>query len=313
MPKRYLFLTGGLGNQIFQYAALQSTTENSSLHLDIVNGSPRVNACGNPDLLEFDLEDDPKISRKQFPVLTKRAIGYSLRLHISARKGKRLKIFRFIIRFATSFLVSLSLRELILVRVLEGLGDDFHSERKKVNVYLIGYFQSIRWANTLKTDGNLGISLKFDSEKILKYIRLAELEKPLIVHVRLGDYVAEGGFGVPGKAYYSEAISSQLTKKQYGKIWLFSDEPSNAVRFLPEGHNLEVRIIEDPELSSAETLEVMRMGHGYVIANSTFSYWGAFLSYTDNPPVICPYPWFKDIAVPRNLLPAEWESVDARF
>jgi hypothetical protein len=178
---------------------------------------------------------------------------------------------------------------------------------------LIGYFQSIKWAKALKTKENPGLELRIKSEKVLEYGRLADLEKPLIVHIRLGDYVAETGFGIPGKTYYSQAISTQLGKKNYGKIWLFSDEPIKAIELFPKNTAPGVRIIENACLSSAETLEVMRMGHGYVIANSTFSYWGAFLSHTDNPPVIYPYPWFKDLDAPRNLLPEEWERADARF
>ena len=131
--------------------------------------------------------------------------------------------------------------------------------------------------------------------------------------MRLGDYLSEGGFGIPGQNYYQEAISRQLSDDKFNKIWLFSDEPEKAVKFLPKDLGVGLRVIEPSDLSSAETLEIMRYGHGYVIGNSTFSWWGAFLSHSENPRVCYPYPWFKDHKAPRNLMPKEWEGLNAQF
>jgi hypothetical protein len=313
MFKRYLYLTGGLGNQLFQFAALQSNNDSRALIIDAVNGSPRTNLFGEPDILDFELPGSPIIHKRKMINFTRRAIGFNLRLHINSKSTRYHNFLCLLTRFATSILVSLHFREIVFVRVLEDLGDDNKSDSVKVNLFLIGYFQSIRWAETM-IDGRVPmITLRSTSSKVQDYKKLAEREKPLVVHIRLGDYVSESGFGIPSEKYYSEAISNQLSLNRYEKIWLFSDEPKKAIKKLPVNSGIEYRIIEQAGLSSAETLEIMRFGHGYVIANSSFSYWGAFLSYSEDPKVICPHPWFKDLASPNNLIPEEWSRADARF
>jgi hypothetical protein len=104
-----------------------------------------------------------------------------------------------------------------------------------------------------------------------------------------------------------------MSTLQYRKIWLFSDQPELAISRIPREFLNKTRVIDDSELSSAQTLEVMRLGNGYVIANSTFSYWGAISSYTLNPRVIYPRPWFKDVKPPTDLTPMDWIQVDANF
>jgi hypothetical protein len=60
----------------------------------------------------------------------------------------------------------------------------------------------------------------------------------------------------------------------------------------------------------------MRRGAGYVLSNSTFGWWGAFLSKTGNPRVVVPKPWFVTLEDPRQLNPEFWSTynyvVDAK-
>jgi hypothetical protein len=54
----------------------------------------------------------------------------------------------------------------------------------------------------------------------------------------------------------------------------------------------------------------MRLGEGYVIANSTFSWWGAYLSRSSNPLIIAPRPWFSKVESPRDLIPDSWLTIE---
>jgi hypothetical protein len=132
-------------------------------------------------------------------------------------------------------------------------------------------------------------------------------EKPLIVHVRLSDYRVEDNFGIPSKSYYSSAINNQIQMGSYKKIWLFSDEPKEAIAFIPEDYLDLIRNISLEVTDPICTLQVMRLGHGYVIANSTFSWWGAYLSRSENPNVIYPKPWFQGMPDPIELCPPSWK------
>lgn len=313
MSIKYLFLTGGLGNQLFQYSAAYTYAQQGKIVIDVVNGNPRENTAGIADLLEFQLDNKTIIHKRVMFRLTRKAVAYSLRSNLSPTKIENNIFWRAASLFATSFLLSLHYRKIIRIQVLQDLGDDINLIEPMSNNYLVGYFQSIRWAKSLQFSQAEVLSLKDPSKLIADYCNLSKVEIPLVVHVRLGDYVAEGGFGIPGYDFYDEAIKRHLRENKCRKIWLFSDEPEKALSLIPKNPGLDVRVIDDAELSSSETLEIMRFGHGYVIANSTFSWWGAYLTYNENSRVFYPYPWFKNHPSPRNLVPKEWEGIDAKF
>jgi hypothetical protein len=245
----------------------------------------------------------------EFSLFTKRAIGYSLRSNINpTRLELNLKLPK-VARFLTSVLLSISRRELLSVKVCQGIGFDAEIKEGFFNTYFIGYFQSYRWLESLSETRELNVRLINPSDEIDYFRKLAQAENPLVVHVRLGDYLSEGGFGTLGENYYARAITNAMNSGNFGKIWLFSDDPKGALERLPANLDLEIRIMPDFSDSPASTLEVMRLGKGYVIANSTFSWWGAALSYELKPLVIYPYPWFKSMDSPLDLVPPHWLPV----
>jgi hypothetical protein len=313
MPIRYLCLTGGLGNQLFQYAALLTYSQKNRAILDVVNGNPRLNESGVAELLDFHLAPHIEIHAKRMPALTRKSIGYILRSHISPVGPELFPFFRLGARIATSVLVSIHYKKIVIVNALEDLGNDHQFSPSNFNSLLIGYFQSDIWARALiDTSITQKVTAK-DISRIDEFEKLALIESPLIVHVRLGDYVAESGFGIPAEQYYYNAIDQQLKSGWYRKIWLFSDEPDRAKTLIPEPFRSDVRVMEQLGYSSVQTLQLMRLGKGYVIANSTFSFWGAYLSISNKPLVIYPRPWFKDIKSPRDLAPKDWTQMNAFF
>ena len=139
-------------------------------------------------------------------------------------------------------------------------------------------------------------------------LRSQSLEpKPLIVHVRLGDYKLESNFGILDTQYYSSAIDSAMGDATIKEIWLFSDETDLALTRIPQKYLPITKVLNLNDFSPAEVLEVMRFGYAYVIANSTFSWWGAFLAYKENARVIAPSRWFRNMAEPLDLIPDTWE------
>lgn len=139
---------------------------------------------------------------------------------------------------------------------------------------------------------------------------LALVERPLLVHVRLGDYQLEKQFGILSPEYYKAAIEYSWQRSEFNKIWLFSDQPKDAIHFVPQQYRGKTRLIEGEGLDSAETLQIMSLCHGYVIANSSFSWWAASLSDFKDPIVIGPKPWFKALPEPNNLMPPHWDKFD---
>jgi len=82
-----------------------------------------------------------------------------------------------------------------------------------------------------------------------------------------------------------------------------------ARNFLPADLVLPIRLVGQVNNSTALTFEIMRLGYGYVIANSTFSWWAAYLSRNLNSSVVSPDPWFTGIPEPTYLIPKGWKRI----
>jgi hypothetical protein len=110
---------------------------------------------------------------------------------------------------------------------------------------------------------------------------------------------------------FSEAIEKIQKENQALNYWLFSNEPEEAIKYLPLAIRNQIVIVPDFSGSSGETLEAMRHANHYILGNSSLSWWGAFLSYETNPQIICPQPWFKLNVEPSKLIPQNWVRIRA--
>jgi hypothetical protein len=306
---RYISLTGGLGNQLFQYAAALYQSDTRAVSLVSSLGFPRKSKAGRAEIFSFAITE-PEISGNA-GWLIKKVAGYLLRQGIYRKKLENFEIFRVLTLFVGKIVLSLYFWKKLSLIIGKGVG--FHELiQSKGNQLLIGYFQTFYWASDPQVLKQLHqIKLKDDSPKVLDYRGLANVEKPLVVHIRLGDYKNEGDFGILPETYYSSAIQDQLKSEKFGAIWLFSDELEAAQQMLPKELSIRVRLVQEIDESAAATLQVMRFGHGYVIANSTFSWWGAFLSLNSDAKVIAPSPWFRNLPEPAQLIPPHWTRWDA--
>jgi hypothetical protein len=193
------------------------------------------------------------------------------------------------------------------------LGDSpIHVPRGKI--YLVGLFQSRRWPASTDV---YSIMTKFEvlnpSEELASLKNSAIAEEPLVVHVRLGDYLAEDSFGIPSRAYYENAVKLALEKQSYKSVWLFSNDLESARGFLPKNLTIPVREIGDVGDSSAQVLQAMRLGRGYVIGNSTFSWWAGALVKLKGNAVYGPTPWTKNASSESEIYWEKFEWIDADY
>ena len=303
-------LTGGLGNQLFQLSAALSLADGAKVGLDSNIGAPRVNARGEAEIASFELPQNVSF----LPIsgqskLVKKASGYLLRVGVSPKKFESFAIYRSIFSILWNTVTVLTMKRIMITTAGTGVGH-FPLKKRNLKQLIYGYFQSYIWPEQ-SLDKLRRIKPLNESDELTKYRALAEVESPLIVHIRLGDYNLENNFGIPNKRYYSEAISELWGKGECKKIWVFSDEPEAAAAHLPQQYLSEIRWIPEIDSSAAQTLETMRLGVGYVIGNSTFSWWGAFLAYNSKVQVIAPRPWFKFGDSPQALIPPGWKQIDA--
>lgn len=148
-----------------------------------------------------------------------------------------------------------------------------------------------------------------DMKKLLKE------EDFISIHIRRGDYILQRNFdsiGVLSPIYYKNAIDLLESKVGALPIYVFSDyhliqmEMENV---LP----VRTRYINPPNnTDSAESMMLMSYARGLVISNSTFSWWSARFAQ-DESMIIVPKPWFKSLPEPRNLIPLKWCLLESEW
>ena len=305
----YVHLMGGLGNQLFQIAAGLHYVYHSggNLIIDDSFGNFRKNNLGDAAVFSYNSHSFSATgsgSRKKR--LTEKGLSLLIRTSLKSRSNPSYKIMVIFLRAMESILISIKFGKRITLWSATNLGfEDIPMSTK--SRYLIGYFQTFRFASHKGVENQLK-SLSITDTSIDRYKEIAEIEKPLIVHVRLGDYLKESNFGVLSSSYYDKAISLMISNYKFRHIWVFSDEISKAKLLIPERYLKLCRWMDDRD-SAAVTLEKMRLGSGYINANSTLSWWGSFLSHTSDAPVVAPHPWFSRMSDPNELIPNNWIKV----
>lgn len=134
-------------------------------------------------------------------------------------------------------------------------------------------------------------------------------EKPIAVHLRLGDYRnLESVFGRLGKDYFEKC--GELIENLSGNcsFVFFSDEPEIAESFF-KSTRLAGRVIAAPPYSPPlESVLLMSQCQGLIASNSSFSWWAGYLMENPKKPVVFPRPLFNtpNRPDPKNWLLDHW-------
>jgi hypothetical protein len=276
------------------------------MQLDLETALPRKDSQGIVEILTLNLPKEIELLNENKGKLTRKIFGFNLRSGYLPGKYEKNAAFRVVRNLISVFALSMLLKQRFKLTVSRNLGNDSFLGMGKTNEILVGYFQThMVAAEVLKIKES--IFLEVGDEEFVHYRLLAQTESPLLVHVRLGDYQLENQFGILSDVYYQSAIESQWATGQYKKIWLFSDQPLDALEKIPEEFRNTIRILQTDHMESAEILRVMTLCKGFVIANSTFSWWGAFLREDQAGLVIAPQPWFIALPEPSKLIPDDWQ------
>lgn len=271
-------------------------------------GEPR-STNGIPDICGFRLAKNIRFWKgAEAPFVLRKAVGLFLRMGIEPRGWEKVRVLNFLYKYILSCMVSLFFGERIEVVNGKDVGyTDIRVSKRKI--LLAGYFQSHRYAKNFKShfeDLQL-VQNRIDREKSVA----SDFSNRLIVHLRLTDYLLEEHFGIPNENYYKNALNIILKLRKFEEVWVFSDDINTAKRLLRLPPRLKISWMKCEQLNPYEVLDLMRLASGYIIANSTFSWWAAYLSQCDNPIVIAPNPWFKGMPSPRHLIPQNWTTVEA--
>jgi hypothetical protein len=171
-------------------------------------------------------------------------------------------------------------------------------------VSLHGFFQTEKYFKHIKEEIKKDFSFKPD---ILNSSQEAifDLINPISLHIRRTDYLTNPNHKALSLDYYKKALE-QFDKNQI--VIIFSDDPKWA--FEQELFSSD-RFIVSENNSNYTDLCLMTLCKGHIIANSSFSWWGAWLA--DSKRVIAPSGWFEDTnnshLDTRDLIPSEWEII----
>lgn len=307
-----LLLLGGFGNQLFQIAFVLERYKDIEIDIESTFGSPRRNSIGKAEMWSYNFPEQLiEVNTPSNRVVSK-FLNLALLENFSKKNNLNRRIKTTIVNRCAEIAATIYFkgRKRIVASDNVGFGVLTCDKTSKSDLVL-GYFQSSKWfsAQTINLMRAIEPISKIDDIQYL--VDESAVTRPIIVHVRLGDYELETGIGILPPRYYEDGLRKLTTLLPESEIWLFSNDLPKAKTIFSQWTGREIRFIEDTWNSTAATFEAMRLGQGYVIANSTFSYWAALLSRCPNPTVIAPAPWFLNSESPRDILPPNWMEMDS--
>jgi len=118
------------------------------------------------------------------------------------------------------------------------------------------------------------------------------------IHIRGGDYIRNKEtskfHGILSSDYYKKAIKIFMEKLKGSKFFVFTDDAEYANTILNE-LKINYVLVDQYNLADYEELILMSNFKNFIIANSSFSWWGAWLSDYEDKIVIAPSVWFTDL------------------
>lgn len=183
----------------------------------------------------------------------------------------------------------------------------------KFGTYMTGVYYSWRYFESVADDIRQQLrGYRTSGEWLRRWsAQLALKDKPIALHVRRGDYLQPqyGGIGVCGPAYYSGAVRLLRDLGHLGVLFVFSDDPQSARELIPSG---EEAIFVDTSGPEIETIILMSMCDSIVVANSSFSWLGAWLSENSrNGLVIAPHPWTLRALNSQDIVLPSWITLSS--
>lgn len=280
-------LQGGLGNQLFQYAAGRALAQRLGAPLAV--DTSQFDGCGKRDFA----------------------------LHQFAIRVPRMRRSEVVLRFHALHCdrgVGGLLRRLGVIGCLYKEAHfhfDPHLAAQWAPVLLSGYWQSPAYfeaiAPQLRVELQPADSLPELAQPLLSQLQAAD---SIAVHVRRGDYVsdtqANAVHGVCTLDYYRAALSALAERGASGPVVVFSDDASWVKKkFL---HHFQGQAVTPSlGLTDAQEMWLMSRAHHQVIANSSFSWWAGWMNDRPGRLVLAPRQWFYDPARDsRDLFPDDW-------
>jgi hypothetical protein len=193
---------------------------------------------------------------------------------------------------------------------------DANIRKCKPNSYFEGYWQSWKYfidiASIIQNDFTLKERSDSRNESIAKQIKSCDA---ISLHIRRGDYITNSEtnlyHGTCTREYYQKAIDVCGKYVKNPHYFIFSDDPGWAKLNMEIDFPMTILDHNGPE-KDYEDMKLMSLCKHHIIANSSFSWWGAWLCQNQNKIVFAPRRWFSKTEVEndtQDLIPESWQRI----
>ena len=291
-------ITGGLGNQLFMYAAGRrlSLHHRTPLKLDIL---PFQAYPLRSYLLDrFGIAQD-FATPEEIAALKSRALAQTEQERTGYRGIRSILNRRSQAGRSSVFRADDSLAGTYLPEIL----------RTPRDVYLQGYWQSERYFKPIEEviRGDLRFRNELSGENLSLAKRIGSADA-VSLHIRRGDYASNQHLskllGLLPIEYYHRATQTIAKALPSAHFFVFSDDPGWAKENLRLGLPASF-VSHNGPAAPHEDLRLMSLCRYHIVANSSLSWWGAWLCENASKIVIAPARWFLQVPMP-DLVPATW-------
>ena len=289
-------LSGGLGNQLFQYAA------------------GRAVAVHRGDILKLDIANIQRDPQRSYR-LDRFHVSADIASDVDMKMLKACYLLLLPKRLPRRVRMYIPDRHLAIVRErYPNQYDPVLFESEQPHIHLIGYWQNIQYLERIEPllRKEFEISLPPDTvnAEMLQQIRQVEA---VSLHVRRGDYVSNPvvnqHHGTCSVEYYLKAVSAIAEQVREPEFYVFSDDIPWSQENLRLPFPTHFVAHNGPD-KDYEDLRLMQNCKYHILANSTFSWWAAWLCDYPQKIVVGPKTWFS--APDRSasgLFPVDWVQI----
>ena len=295
----------GLGNQLFQYAFARrlSLVNNVELKIDYISGNEHDPQGRVYSLKHFNINEN-LLTFDQTKQIQKKGRTCRRIIQILERRLKLYGLFD---------LLQLHLCRGCLFVNQRGSGFDKNIYNIKINrvVYLDGYWGSEKYFKDIEDIIRKEFTVKNEPDEENQYMINKILNSNSVcLHVRARRPGSFQNFAILPNEYYDKAVNIVTEKVNNPHFFIFSDDPEQARKTM--NLSFPTTFVNINGIGKDyEDLRLMSLCKHYIIVNSTFSWWGAWLNTNPDKIVIAPKIWFADPV--RNskvkfedLYPKEW-------
>ena len=297
----FLKLTDGMGNQMFQYAYARylQSIYGGRIYLDITKlGNKHVRSYA---LSYFKLNKDVVIpplflqyASRLYTKIVRLFFNRILRVSLRSEKG-----YSTFIRFLGYYTSDEPIKYYAFKRTIYPIK------------FVRGFFQSPKYFENIKaliqTEFELKVAISPELNNLKKEL---DSVNSVCLHIRRGDFALYDRFQICNEAYYQQGIEYMKSNVNNPVFYIFSNTHEDIEWIKQNIHlNGDIRYV-DMENKDIEDFYLMQQCKHFILSNSTFSWWAAYLARHKRKIIVAPSPWIKNENNVEDIYDKDWKIIE---